>query len=401
MKRVYNIAFIVSKPFGYSETFLKSDCETIASLGHNVEIYPLSGKENPDIKTKFKCHYPPFPLSSNLLKRLWQSLIVFTSLLFLSTRATAKFLKLERNGGTHFKNALAKAYSNAHLLKASKPDFLIFGYGNLAIERENIGQALQAKTIIFFQGSDLGVFPITKGRNCYKKAFNKIDKLVFRSYHLYKLAKKYGVGEQAPKQFIFNKIDTNLFSPKSNLGQLDNPPRLIAVTRLHWIKGLNYLILGLNELKKKSFPFKLTIIGEGEEFEHLYYIAMTQNLLDWIEFKDKMTYEEVQKAMSNADMLVHPSLFESNGRVLLEAQASGLLTVSSNWEGAETIVKDQKTGWLFQKRNPQDLSNKIHEVFSLPLNKREEICQNAIEHVQTNFNLKDDQKDFENLFSAT
>lgn len=401
MNQVYKIAFIVSKPFGYSETFFSSDCETIANLGHNVAIFPLRSTEKPDIKTKFKYYYPPFYLSSNLLKRFWQIFITFTSLLTFSPKATIKYLKLERREGTHLKKTFAKAYANAHLLKASNLDFLIFGYGNLAVERENLGKALNAKTIVFFQGNDLGVFPLIKGKNCYEKVFQRIDKIVFRSYHLKQLAKKYGLKPYIPTEIMFNKIDLKFFTPKSNLGEINNPLRLIVVTRLHWRKGLKDLLLGMYELKKKFIFFKLTIVGDGEEFEHLYYIAMTHGLLDLIEFKGKISYEEVRNEMLSADMLIHPSLFESNGRVLLEAQATGLLTISSNWEGAETIIKDQKTGWLFQKRNPQDLSEKIQEIFSLPLEKRQKICQNATNHIRASFNLKDGQKDFENLFSST
>jgi colanic acid/amylovoran biosynthesis glycosyltransferase len=200
-----------------------------------------------------------------------------------------------------------------------------------------------------------------------------------------------------PAFIIFNKIDTSFFQPKSDLGQLNTPLKILTVGRLHWIKGFPHLLKALALFEGRGINWKLRIIGEGVEKEHLFYTAMGLGILDKVNFLGGKTQEDVKTEMMDSDIFINSSFFESNCRALLEAQAAGLLVVSNHWPEAEKIVIHEKTGWLIPKHDPGAIADQVEKIVALPLEKRKAVAKNAINHVQQNFNLKDATKDFEQL----
>jgi glycosyltransferase involved in cell wall biosynthesis len=67
--------------------------------------------------------------------------------------------------------------------------------------------------------------------------------------------------------------------------------------------------------------------------------------------------------IDRSDVLISPSTQESFGLVLIEALARGKPVIAANIPASMEIIKNTRTGLIFQKDNPQDLAQKI---LSLP-----------------------------------
>lgn len=82
-----------------------------------------------------------------------------------------------------------------------------------------------------------------------------------------------------------------------------------------------------------------------------------------VEFRGRRPYPEVRMLLSEADLLVHPSLEESFGMVVLEAIAQGLPVVGGHRSGAVPwVLGDGTAGTLTDVRSAPALAKAISEL---------------------------------------
>lgn len=389
---------MVHSPFGYSESFFQQDCRILREMGYNLVVVPLQSNGVSTMPSDFPHATPPSPLSQNLFVRTCQLAKITFRLLSKGSWSSLKaFYKLEKKDQTSISHILSKIYTNSHFFTLAQIEILIFGYGNLVIERENLAKALEAKMVVGFQGSDIKILPLSHKKDVYRKGLENLDVVFFRNQHLLELAKQQGLPATKRTQIIYNKIDLNVFQPKEHLGFLKSPLNLLGVGRLHWVKGFPLLFQAAAILKSQGFDCQIQIAGDGDEEEHLFYTAMELGILDQVQFLGVKHQPEVKEIMVDSDILINSSYFESNCRALLEAQATGLMVITTNWPEAEKIVLHEETGWLVPKRGPSEMAEQIKHIAALNQDQRAKIAHNAIEHVRKHFNLKNASEDFEKL----
>lgn len=83
-------------------------------------------------------------------------------------------------------------------------------------------------------------------------------------------------------------------------------------------------------------------------------------------FMGELNGDALSRAYASADMFVFPSAFESFGLVLLEALASGLPVVSSNVGGAPTVIREGRSGYLFEVNDLNGMVNSVQRVLASP-----------------------------------
>jgi glycosyltransferase involved in cell wall biosynthesis len=172
----------------------------------------------------------------------------------------------------------------------------------------------------------------------------------------------------------FNEAD-------SGGNQSDNNKPFVFVTtcRLVPVKNLDTLIKVFYELVKKHQDrvLKLWIVGNGperEDLESLVEKLWIQNYVFFLGFQ-----EDVVPFLEQADTFVLPSFSEGFSISLVEAMLCGLPCIVTNQGGPSEIVEDDKTGFLINPKDPDQLKEKMEEVLAMSEEARELMGKRAQE----------------------
>ncbi|HKO76853.1 MAG TPA: glycosyltransferase family 4 protein [Flavobacterium sp.] len=374
---------------GYSETFFVNKIRGLHLHGHEVFLF-VSGSHI--VKTFEGATVVAAPkLSGNLPLVFLQESCSFLILLLLNFKVVRQFYRLERNEGTSFFSILKKMIINHHLLSA-KLDWLHFGFGTMALERENVAQAIGAKMAVSFRGFDIAIYPL-KNPNCYDKLWKKVDKVHVISDDIADLVYKNGFQNKEKIFKVCPAIDVNYFSNVKET-EANQKIQILTIARLHWKKGLEYTLEALALLKKKGVAFQYTIVGDGIEKERLLFAAHQLGLTDSITFTGKLEPTVVRQLLGDATLYVQYSIQEGFCNAVLEAQAMGKLCIVSDAEGLSENVIDGVTGFVVAKRNPVSLAEKIQAVTEMTENEKSLMTEKAISRMKNEFTLEQQQNKF-------
>jgi N-acetyl-alpha-D-glucosaminyl L-malate synthase BshA len=193
-----------------------------------------------------------------------------------------------------------------------------------------------------------------------------------------------------------NLIKGNKYNKNYNK---NNKRKIIFVGRLHQIKGVEYLIKSMAEIKEKFFNCELIIVGDGPEKKKLEKLTNIHNLNNHVRFVGRKSNMDAIKLISDSDIFVLPSLSEGFPLAILESMICGVPIIASNVTGINEIIKDGINGLLCEPKNNFDLSKKI-----LILLKNEELCKfysaKNKEKVK-NYEWKDIIKKIEEIYSRS
>jgi glycosyltransferase involved in cell wall biosynthesis len=125
----------------------------------------------------------------------------------------------------------------------------------------------------------------------------------------------------------------------------DNRVLLVTVARLSQEKNLGFIIEAIARLKlRKVPPFRLIVLGEGEQRSELERLIQDKGLSDDIQLLGGVPYEDVPDYLALASIFVYASASETQGIVILEAMAAQLPVVAVNSSGIDAFVRHQETG---------------------------------------------------------
>lgn len=142
-----------------------------------------------------------------------------------------------------------------------------------------------------------------------------------------------------------------------------DPNLLLFVGRLCRLKGLFPLV---EAMQKVPQHVHLVMIGDGEERHALGQAIVEAGLHDRVLFTGSLPSEEVFEWLHRAWALVLPSFHETQGIVLLEANACGKPVVASDLPGTRSVVQQGENGLLVQPGDVAHLAAAIRQVFADP-----------------------------------
>ena len=153
-----------------------------------------------------------------------------------------------------------------------------------------------------------------------------------------------------PIRLIPNGIDLGRFKA-SHRQKLGSPKTIVFIGRLEQRKGLKYLLEAYQILAEKEIDLALVIAGDGPDREKLELLVHDMNLPN-VTFLGYVNDEVKFELLSRADLFCSPAIYgESFGIVLLEAMASGVVTVAGNNPGYTGLM--QELG-ILSLANPKD-----------------------------------------------
>lgn len=182
--------------------------------------------------------------------------------------------------------------------------------------------------------------------------------------------------------YIPNIVNINFFNLKDSAEK--GIFSFINIAFLNKNKNQDMLIRAFSKAFKNKTSIKLTIVGDGSEYNNLKLLIEELNLEKQVRLYGRATREEIRGLLHDSDAFVLSSLYETFGVVVIEAMACGLPVVATKCGGPESIINSDRIG-LLSKINENDLAEKLLKMY----NRRFDFDSHFIRrYVELNFSEK-------------
>ena len=136
---------------------------------------------------------------------------------------------------------------------------------------------------------------------------------------------------------------------------------IVLVSRLTEEKGIQTVLEAWQRLVV-SIPLK--IVGDGPLAE---VVNEATRRMPWIENLGRRKLNEVYDLMGRARLALFPTeLYETFGRVIIEAFAKGTPVLTSSMGSGSRLVHEGRTGLHYSARDPSDLAAKVRWAWEHP-----------------------------------
>lgn len=152
--------------------------------------------------------------------------------------------------------------------------------------------------------------------------------------------------------------------------------RLLFLSRVRPLKGIEVLFQALDILTERDVPFALDILG----IVKADYEAQFQQMLSsrpYASYGGVIDYDKVIPTIAKYDIMIFPTLEATEGfpGVLADAAMAGLPVIASDLSCTREIITDGFNGILAKPDNPADLAEKV-EMLIKQSDLRREMGQN-------------------------
>lgn len=120
--------------------------------------------------------------------------------------------------------------------------------------------------------------------------------------------------------------------------KVGEPLRILFAGRLLGWKGVHFTIRALAEARRNGVDVELTILGRGPYEPVLRKLATSEGIGQSIRWLGHRPQSELFALYRSVHAFIFPSLHDSGGTVVLEAQANGLPVVCLDLGGPATLV---------------------------------------------------------------
>jgi glycosyltransferase involved in cell wall biosynthesis len=213
-------------------------------------------------------------------------------------------------------------------------------HGHTGVEAASDGQNLNAKIHAFF------------AQKWEKNSLSTLRKTIAVSKDLMQaMVKSRKISTQSiaviPNGVAFDETGPHAVSSEQTVD------RFVFVGRLHPVKGLIPLIQQIAKAPKKVY---LDIIGEGSQRRELEKVIADLNLAKQVRLLGAFDNSAVQLLLPHYLGLVLPSLYESQGIVLLEANLRSIPVIASDLPAIRESITHGENGLLCSLSRPEEFT---------------------------------------------
>ena len=168
---------------------------------------------------------------------------------------------------------------------------------------------------------------------------------------------------------IPNFVDTSKFVP------LEKDNFILYAGRIHWHKGMDYLLEAFDEIEK-IFPIGLKLAGKGDIsfYKEKILKSGTKN----VEFLGVIDNSTMPSLMGKAKIFILPSVNrEGHPVALVEAMASGCACIATDVPGNRELIQHGINGLLVKPKNSHSIAGAIKSILDDDAIMRS-LCTNAI-----------------------
>jgi len=169
--------------------------------------------------------------------------------------------------------------------------------------------------------------------------------------------------------------------------------------RIHWIKGLDFLVESFHELAKLRGDAVLVIVGPDDGHKPaLDRLIERLGMYGRVLFTGFLGGEDKLAALVDADVLVQTSIYEYGAGAPYEAVLCNTPIIVSGHTGCGEDVRKMGTGYLAEYGNRNGLRDMIQYVLDNPA----EVAlktQKAKEYIEANLSLEKGIEKYERLYA--
>lgn len=380
----------------YSEIFFMNKIYGLVQSGHSVFLFINAHTSQKEFQgARVITTQPPNTFSFIFY---WDVLLKLIYLLLFRFKTLSRYWILLKKEGYTFRSRCKLLIINRNLLLFSM-DWIHYGFGTMAIDRELVPKAIGAKMAVSFRGFDIAIFPLSHPK-CYEKVWKHTDKIHVISNDLQKKVLALGGQESSDKCVkISPAINIDFFKRTTSLSNFNTPYQFITVARLHWKKGFEYTLKALSLLKKEGLLFHYTIIGSGVDAERLQFVTHLLGLEKQVTFTGRLSHNAIKNYLEKTHVYIQYSIQEGFCNAVLEAQAMGVFCVVSDAEGLSENVVDGISGYVVARRKPIQLMLAIKKYLLTRKEQKDTEELFAYQRIKRDFSLEGQIEKFNNFYT--
>jgi len=162
-----------------------------------------------------------------------------------------------------------------------------------------------------------------------------------------------------PIAIIPNGVDTRRFTPPKTFKENRKHKTIFYVGRLEGRKGVKYLIRAFALLQARRPEISLVLASDGPDRDKLEALVDDLNLQN-VTFTGYISDQEKIKYFQNSDLFCSPAIYgESFGIVLVEAMASGLVTVAGDNPGYAGVMSGLGAISLVHPKHTEEFARRL------------------------------------------
>lgn len=230
-------------------------------------------------------------------------------------------------------------------------------------------------------------FGIFFGRRIYYHLLNKYtDNVIMISEALSRKFTPYIIKPRTT--IIYDDVSEKYIQPIHEMYCKDEPLNILMAGLICEGKGQIQALQAVKILKNQNIPVKLFLAGSfvNQQYKALLEeFVSTNNLNDEVEFMGLV--KDMNSLRAKVKFGIVASSSEAFGRVTIEGMLSGLCMIGANRGGTKELIRNNKTGLLYEHGDNKQLAQILYELYLNPelVNKiRNQGFSEAIKYTQGN-----------------
>lgn len=169
------------------------------------------------------------------------------------------------------------------------------------------------------------------------------------------------------------------------LYHVEGPYSLCTFSRVSKEKGIEDAIKAVIEINNKIGiqAFKLDIYGQIDKSYENTFETIKQNFPNYISYKGVVDSNSSVNVLKNYFALLFPTYYEGEGfaGTILDAYASGLPIITTNWRYNQEIICDGNDGYIYNYDKKDELNEILFRIYKNP-NEINEMKKNCLKRAE-------------------
>ena len=145
--------------------------------------------------------------------------------------------------------------------------------------------------------------------------------------------------------------------------------RVLTVGRLDYFKGIQYVIPAIKKLRESGVEVFYNIAGQGLYKQDLKNLITRLDASGYVDLLGTVTGGSLKRLYFDSDIFILPSIddglgewVETQGIVIQEAQATGLITVGTNSGGIPECIPSDSGAMLIKQKSSEDVVEALSSI---------------------------------------